>query len=71
MQKFCVIDSLSCCNVILGRPWIHEMKVVPSTYHQCVKLPTPLGIAKIESDQQDAKECYTSSLKSTKRLREA
>ncbi len=28
-QKFCVIDSLSCCNVILGRPWIHDMKVVP------------------------------------------
>ena len=62
-QKFCVIDSLSCCNVILGRPWIHDMKAVPSTYHQCVKLPSPWGIIKIESDQQDAKNCYTSSMK--------
>ena len=25
------------CNMILGQPWIHVMKVVPSTYHQCVK----------------------------------
>jgi len=64
IQKFCVIDTLSCCNVILGRPWIHDMKVVPSTYHQCVKLPTPWGVVKIDSDQQEAKNCYTSSMKS-------
>jgi hypothetical protein len=63
IQRFCVMDSLSCYNIILGRPWIHDMKVVPSTYHQCVKLPTPWGIVKIESDQQEAKECYTSSMK--------
>ena len=25
------------CNMILGHPWIHAMKVVPSTYHQCLK----------------------------------
>nr|XP_043639172.1 uncharacterized protein LOC122610242 [Erigeron canadensis] len=39
LQKFCVIDSLPGCNMILGRPWIHEMKAVPLTYHQCVKIP--------------------------------
>lgn len=33
-QKLCVIDNLSSYNVILGRPWIHEMKVV--AYHQCI-----------------------------------
>ncbi|XP_076911879.1 uncharacterized protein LOC143569986 [Bidens hawaiensis] len=63
-QKFCVIDSLSCCNVIISMPWIHDMKAVPSTYHQCVKLPSPWGVIKIESDQQDAKDCYASSMKS-------
>lgn len=26
-------------NMILGRPWIHAMKAVPSTYHQCLKYP--------------------------------
>lgn len=25
--------------MILGRPWIHAMKAVPSTYHQCLKYP--------------------------------
>jgi hypothetical protein len=63
IHKFCVIDNLSCCNVLLGRPWIHDMKAVPSTYHQCVKLTTPWGVVKIDSDQQDAKDCYTSSMK--------
>ncbi|KAJ0847567.1 putative retrotransposon gag domain, aspartic peptidase domain superfamily [Helianthus annuus] len=69
-QKFCVIDCLSCCNVILGRPWIHDMKAVPFTYHQCVKLPSPWGIIKIDSDQQEAKDCYTSSMKPTSKPRE-
>jgi hypothetical protein len=71
LQKFCVIDTLSCCNVILGRPWIHDMKAVPSTYHQCVKLPSPWGIVKIESDQQEAKDCYTSSMKPAARSQQA
>ncbi|KAK9073783.1 hypothetical protein SSX86_006377 [Deinandra increscens subsp. villosa] len=68
MQKFCVIDSLSCCNIILGRPWIHEMKAVPSTYHQCIKLPTPWGVVRIESDQQEAKNCYSTSMKNTTKV---
>ncbi|XP_023749791.1 uncharacterized protein LOC111898097 [Lactuca sativa] len=40
IQTFCVIDALSSYNVVLGRPWIHEMKEVPSIYLQCVKMPT-------------------------------
>lgn len=24
---------------MLGHPWIHEMRAVPSTYHQCIKFP--------------------------------
>lgn len=28
-----VIDSKTSYNILLGRPWIHENKVVPSTYH--------------------------------------
>ena len=26
-------------NILLGRPWIHILKAVPSTYHQCLKFP--------------------------------
>ncbi|XP_059281291.1 uncharacterized protein LOC132034986 [Lycium ferocissimum] len=32
-----VIDAKTSYNILLGRPWIHENKVVPSTYHQCFK----------------------------------
>ncbi|XP_016490082.1 uncharacterized protein LOC107809901 [Nicotiana tabacum] len=31
-------------NIILGRPWLHEMKAVPSTQHQLLKFPTTEGI---------------------------
>ncbi|KAG7547679.1 Retrotransposon gag domain [Arabidopsis suecica] len=34
----------------LGTPWIYQMKAIPSTYHQCVKFPTPRGIRTIRGD---------------------
>ncbi|XP_060194933.1 uncharacterized protein LOC132624123 [Lycium barbarum] len=32
-----VIDAKTSYNMLLGRPWIHENKVVPSSYYQCLK----------------------------------
>lgn len=61
--KFIVVDCPSSYNAILGRPWIHEMKVVPSTYHQVIKFPTPWGIKQISGAQRAARECYQSTLK--------
>lgn len=34
---FSVISLRSAYNVILGRPWIHEMKAILSTYHQLIR----------------------------------
>ena len=34
-----VLDIPLAYNILLGRSWIHEMRDVPSTYHQCVKFP--------------------------------
>ncbi|KAL0286121.1 UNVERIFIED_CONTAM: hypothetical protein Sradi_7156300 [Sesamum radiatum] len=34
---FHVIDSKTSYNMLLGRPWLHENAVVPSTWHQCFK----------------------------------
>ncbi|XP_070025534.1 uncharacterized protein [Nicotiana sylvestris] len=42
-------------NIILGRPWIHEMDVVPSTLHQVIKFPSPWGICQICGDQQTSR----------------
>ncbi|XP_074377880.1 uncharacterized protein LOC141719400 [Apium graveolens] len=41
LENFCIIDVNSAYNIIMGRPWIHNLKVVPSTYHKVLKFPTP------------------------------
>jgi len=47
IMEFYVIIIESVHNTILGRPWIHMMKVVPSNYHQLLQYPTLTGTAKI------------------------
>ena len=37
---FSVVEDLGPYNVILGRAWLHAMKVVPSTYHQTISYLT-------------------------------
>ncbi|XP_049370599.1 uncharacterized protein LOC125835509 [Solanum verrucosum] len=32
-----VIDAKTSYNILLGRPWVHENTIIPSTYHQCLK----------------------------------
>lgn len=40
LKKFLVLNTHKSYNAILGRPWIHKMQEVPSTYHQLIKYPT-------------------------------
>lgn len=35
--KFHIIDSDTSYNALIGRPWIHEYRMIPSTLHQCMK----------------------------------
>ena len=37
LTRFHVIDSSISYHALLGRPWLHKHKLMPSTYHQCVK----------------------------------
>ncbi|XP_070018066.1 uncharacterized protein [Nicotiana sylvestris] len=53
--KVQVVDIEMAYNMILGRPWIHEMDVVPSTLHQVTKFPSPWGICQIHGDQHIAR----------------
>ena len=71
LQKFLVINCQSTYNIILGRPWIHDLEAVPSTYHQVVKFPTPWGVQKIRGDQSIARECYKTCLKPTVQYKES
>nr|XP_009777300.1 PREDICTED: uncharacterized protein LOC104226902 [Nicotiana sylvestris] len=54
-NMFEVVDGDMGYNIILGRPWLHEMKVVPSTYHQLLKFRTPEGIKQIRGDQRQGR----------------
>ncbi|XP_062103457.1 uncharacterized protein LOC133814527 [Humulus lupulus] len=61
--RFLVVDSPSAYNVILGRPWIHEMEAIPSTYHQVLRFPTKWGVKEIKGQQKDSRACYQTTMK--------
>ncbi|KAF8115376.1 hypothetical protein N665_0028s0038 [Sinapis alba] len=62
--KFSVIDTETQYNAILGTPWLHLMKAVPSTYHQCVKFPTKEGkIFTLNGNQRLARSMLVSDFK--------
>ena len=63
MTNFLVLDCPSAYNIIIGRPWIHRMRVVSSTYHQVLKFPTKRGIQEIRGDKVASKGCYQTTLK--------
>ncbi|XP_034708876.1 uncharacterized protein LOC117931912 [Vitis riparia] len=41
--QFFMVEDLSSFNAIMGRTWLHGMKVIPSTYHQMVSYLTEDG----------------------------
>jgi hypothetical protein len=55
--KFWVLNSYSPYNAILGRPWLHKMRAVPSTLHQRLRFLTPEGIMEVRGNQVIAKQC--------------
>ena len=48
--RFLVVDAISGYNALLGRLWIHDMKAVPSAYHQSLKFPTEKGVKEIKRE---------------------
>ncbi|XP_019231187.1 PREDICTED: uncharacterized protein LOC109212030 [Nicotiana attenuata] len=55
---FHIMDQDTAYNAIIGRPWIHAMKVVPSSLYEVIKFPTPWEIFCIRGEQRTARECY-------------
>ncbi|RVW99781.1 Transposon Ty3-I Gag-Pol polyprotein [Vitis vinifera] len=56
--QFSVVQELSPFNIILGRTWLHYMKVIPSTYHQMVSFLTNDGQIDLYGSQLAARQCY-------------
>ncbi|XP_024010460.1 uncharacterized protein LOC112085476 [Eutrema salsugineum] len=55
--EFCVTDHRAIYNVIMGTPWINGMRAVPSTYHLCLKFPSPAGVKTIWGNQKESRMC--------------
>ena len=59
---FSIVEDLGPYNAIIGRAWLHSMKVVPSTYHQMISYLTNVGQVDLLSSQLVAWQCYQLSL---------
>ncbi|XP_074300932.1 uncharacterized protein LOC141632272 [Silene latifolia] len=68
LVRYLVIEGPTTYNVILGRPWLNQMKAVPSTYHQCLKFPTQWGTVTVKGDREESRKCYAQALKATTKL---
>ncbi|PKA61959.1 RNA-directed DNA polymerase like [Apostasia shenzhenica] len=55
---FIIMDAPSGYNAILGRPAIATFQMVASTYHLCLKFPTPFGVTTIRGDRAGASKCF-------------
>ena len=60
---FSVVEYLGPYNCIVGRDWMHSMKVVPSTYHQMVNYLTSTGQVDLLRSQLAARQCYQLSIR--------
>ncbi|KAF8116136.1 hypothetical protein N665_0021s0026 [Sinapis alba] len=60
--EFLVIDRPASYNVIMGTLWMNSMQDVPSTYHMCLKFPTPLVIETIWGYWKVLQFCFVAEL---------
>ncbi|KAL0845635.1 hypothetical protein Bca101_018881 [Brassica carinata] len=56
--KFTIVYKPTIYNAIFGIPWIHSMKVIPSTYHKCIKILSPDGENTIRGSQSASRACF-------------
>ena len=56
-MDFIVIDAFSPYIAIIGRPWLHSLGAVSSTFHQKVKYPSGGQVLKIVGSQSVARQC--------------
>ena len=61
--RFLIVDASSVYNMLLGRPFLNAIRVVPSAYHMVIKFPIANGVGMGRGNQRIAKECYSASMK--------
>lgn len=69
--EFIVVNSPSPYNVILGCNWMHGMKAVASTLHQCVRFIGESGLQEtIKGDQMASKRCFVNFVRGKDKVKE-
>lgn len=63
MTNFVIVDALFHNNVILGKPWIQKMSVIPSTNHEVMNYPIEEEVTEIKGDENKERECYNVIMK--------
>lgn len=58
--EFTVVSHPIPFDAIIGRPWMHQMRAVPSVYHQYVKFLSSTSEKTILGSQKRARACYMS-----------
>ena len=61
--RFLIVDAPSTYNILLGRPSLHTIRVIPSTYHMVIKFPLENGVGMVRGNQRIARECYSALMK--------
>ncbi|XP_070041266.1 uncharacterized protein [Nicotiana tomentosiformis] len=56
--KFHVTEGDMRYNALLVKTWIHNMRAVPSTFHQVLKFPTSEGVKTVYGEQPAANEMF-------------
>ncbi|KAL0742022.1 hypothetical protein Bca4012_083535 [Brassica carinata] len=62
-MEFLVIDGPTSYNAIVGTPWLNSMRAIPSTFHLCLKFPTPFGVETIHGSHGAAQIYLATELK--------
>ena len=45
--RFLIVDAPSAYNMLLGKPFLNAIRVVPSAYHMVIKFPTANGVGMV------------------------
>ena len=48
--RFLIVDAPSAYNMLLGKPSLNAIKVIPSAYHMMIKFPTTSGVGMVQGD---------------------
>nr|XP_009599182.1 uncharacterized protein LOC104094868 [Nicotiana tomentosiformis]XP_016440488.1 PREDICTED: uncharacterized protein LOC107766248 [Nicotiana tabacum] len=56
--KLYVIEGDMRYNALFERPWVHNMRAVPSTLYHALKFPTPAGVKTIYGEQPIARKMF-------------